>query len=246
MVADAPQRLRKQVDTVLSLQDEVAAVQIKIDEARHTLAEAGASRGTKASLKTLGSQQEQLLAGVDALYTSLNIQEEFPELKGVDIEFVRTLLLARDLKINIRKRAIGSFLEWDKLDQAVGGKNQALGKYFRYLNDDDVIYLTQERRCTNVRAQQSQNGPQLLCDLYVPLTNIALSYLTSITPLGQFRYRPHFQPILRTFETDQICLKMSGFLGERCRHHDGYQTSVCVMVSALCTRKITVQKSVVA
>lgn len=41
---------------------------------------------------------------------------------------MRTLLLARDLKINIRKRAIGSFLEWEKLDQAVGGKHQALGK----------------------------------------------------------------------------------------------------------------------
>lgn len=229
---------------MLSLQEEVTAVQTKIDEARHTLAEAGASRGTKASLKTLCGQQEQLLAGVDALYTSLNIQEEFPELKGVDVEFVRTLLLARDLKINIRKRAIGSFLEWDKLDQAVGGKNQALGKYLRYLRDGNDIYLTQERRCINVHVQQSPNGPQLLCEPSALSTNIAPSYLTYITPLGQFRYRPHFRPILRTFETDQICLKMSGFLVERCRHRDGYQTSTCVMVSVLCTRETTVWKSV--
>ncbi|KAG1845653.1 hypothetical protein F4604DRAFT_1595417 [Suillus subluteus] len=35
--------------------------------------------------------------------------------------------MARDLKINIRKCAIGSFFEWDKLDRAVGGANQALG-----------------------------------------------------------------------------------------------------------------------
>lgn len=34
----------------------------------------------------------------------------------------------RDLKINIRKRAIGSFFEWDKLDCAVGGRQKALGK----------------------------------------------------------------------------------------------------------------------
>jgi hypothetical protein len=35
--------------------------------------------------------------------------------------------MARDLKINIRKRAVGSFFEWERLDQAVGGRNQALG-----------------------------------------------------------------------------------------------------------------------
>ncbi|KAI6003806.1 hypothetical protein EDD15DRAFT_2360083 [Pisolithus albus] len=35
--------------------------------------------------------------------------------------------MARDLKINIRKRAIGSFFEWDKLDRAVGGKDKPLG-----------------------------------------------------------------------------------------------------------------------
>lgn len=35
--------------------------------------------------------------------------------------------MARDLKINIRKRAIASFFEWDKLDRAVGGKQNALG-----------------------------------------------------------------------------------------------------------------------
>ncbi|KAG2127205.1 hypothetical protein DEU56DRAFT_693117, partial [Suillus clintonianus] len=58
---------------------------------------------------------------------TLNVHNRFPELQGVDLDFVRTLLMARDLKINIRKRAIGSFFEWDKLDRAVGGANQALG-----------------------------------------------------------------------------------------------------------------------
>ncbi|KAG1817895.1 hypothetical protein EV424DRAFT_1324093, partial [Suillus variegatus] len=52
---------------------------------------------------------------------------DFPELQGVDLDFVQTLLMACDLKINIWKRAIGSFFEWDKLDRAAGGANQALG-----------------------------------------------------------------------------------------------------------------------
>ncbi|KAF9457042.1 hypothetical protein BDZ94DRAFT_1176434 [Collybia nuda] len=35
--------------------------------------------------------------------------------------------MAHNLKINIRKRAVGSFFEWDKLDQAAGGREQAIG-----------------------------------------------------------------------------------------------------------------------
>jgi len=62
------------------------------------------------------------------LYASLDIHESFPELQGINLEFVRTLLMARDLKINIRKRAIGSFFEWARLDQAIGGRREALGR----------------------------------------------------------------------------------------------------------------------
>ena len=35
--------------------------------------------------------------------------------------------MVQDLKINIRKRVVGSFFEWDKLDCAVGGKDKPLG-----------------------------------------------------------------------------------------------------------------------
>ena len=73
-------------------------------------------------------RQSVLQHKVDALYSSLNIHDRFPELDSVNFEFVQTLLLARDLKINIWKRAIGSFFEWDKLDCAVGGKQKMLGK----------------------------------------------------------------------------------------------------------------------
>jgi hypothetical protein len=80
-------------------------------------------------LTGLENTQERLKEKVEALYTSLNVHESFPELQGIDLEFVRTLLMARDLKINIRKRAIGSFFEWEKLDQAVGGRDQAIGVF---------------------------------------------------------------------------------------------------------------------
>ena len=47
----------------------------------------------------------------------------------MSLDFVRTLFLARDIKINIRKRAIASFFEWDKLDSAVGGKANPIGMH---------------------------------------------------------------------------------------------------------------------
>ena len=67
---------------------------------------------------------------VENLYTSLNVADAFPEVKGLPLEFVRTLLMARDLKINIRKRAIGTFFEWDKLDRAAGGRDHPLGNQY--------------------------------------------------------------------------------------------------------------------
>ena len=59
---------------------------------------------------------------IEDIYASLNINDSFPELQHLPYEFVRTLVLLRDLKINIRKRAIASFFEWDKLDRAAGGR----------------------------------------------------------------------------------------------------------------------------
>jgi hypothetical protein len=69
---------------------------------------------------------------VETLYSSLNVHERFPELHDVNLEFVRTLLMAWDLKMNVCKRTIASFFEWDKLDREVGGAQQALGKVFPF------------------------------------------------------------------------------------------------------------------
>ncbi|KAI5987336.1 hypothetical protein F5J12DRAFT_728525, partial [Pisolithus orientalis] len=82
---------------------------------------------TLEALESLERSHDHLLNKVDLLYASLNIHDKFPKLNGVDIEFVQMLLLAHDLKINIRKWAIGGFFEWDKLDHTVQGKQKALG-----------------------------------------------------------------------------------------------------------------------
>lgn len=87
-----------------------------------------ASDDTLEALQSLERGHDRLMDKVEALYSSLNVHDRFPELQGVNLDFVRTLLMVWDLKMNVRKCAIASFFEWDKLDCAVGGAQQALGK----------------------------------------------------------------------------------------------------------------------
>jgi hypothetical protein len=125
--ADAPVRLKRELDTVLNLQGDLDNVDRAIKAIRSSIISNAGSPESFNMLKSLDHTYERLKDQVEDLYASLNVQDSFPELRGIDLQFVRTLIMARDLKINIRKRAIGSFLEWERLDQAVGGRNQALG-----------------------------------------------------------------------------------------------------------------------
>lgn len=125
-IIDAPQRLQREVDAVFGLQSEVQTVERTISNLRTSLSKL--SQDSKETLVSLRRTHERLTDKIEMLYASLNIHEQFPELQNHPLEFVKLLLMARDLKINIKQRAIGSFLEWDKLDQAVGGVGPALGR----------------------------------------------------------------------------------------------------------------------
>ncbi|KAG6883278.1 hypothetical protein C0993_007006, partial [Termitomyces sp. T159_Od127] len=127
VLPDAPARLKKELNSVLSLQGELEGVDKAITTLQAELSHSSAPEVALEHLTSLQHMQDGLKEQGEALYASLNVPDSFPELQDVDFEFVRLLLMARDLKINIRKRAIGSFLEWDRLDQAVGGREQSLG-----------------------------------------------------------------------------------------------------------------------
>lgn len=113
---------------MLSLQTELTAVDNHFARVKKAISEGSENPEVFRFLDSLRRTHEETLNKVEKLYTSLNVTDVFPEIEGLPLEFVRTLLLARDLKINIRKRAIGSFLEWEKLNQAAGGRDQPLGK----------------------------------------------------------------------------------------------------------------------
>lgn len=112
---------------MLTLQGDVDAIESALTSTRTTVAQGQAPEAALSALSTLERTHNRLLKNVESLYTSLNIHESFPELNGLSLDFVRTLFMARDLKINIRKRAIACFFEWEKLDRAVGGKQNPLG-----------------------------------------------------------------------------------------------------------------------
>ncbi|KAJ7727050.1 hypothetical protein B0H14DRAFT_2410313 [Mycena olivaceomarginata] len=123
----APARLRRDLDKVLALQTQIESVEKAIAEVKTSITTAGASANSLLLLGSLEATHETLSGQADALYASLNIHETFPQLRDLPLDFVRTLLLTRDLKINIRKRAVGSFLEWESLDRAVSGRREPLG-----------------------------------------------------------------------------------------------------------------------
>ncbi|KAG2087542.1 uncharacterized protein F5147DRAFT_790688 [Suillus discolor] len=125
--AHAPARLKKELDTVFALQGDLDASDKALQATSEVITKGNVSQHTLDAIESLERSHQCLMDKVDVLYASLNVHDKFPKLEGINIEFVWTLLLARDLKINIRKRAIGSFFEWDKLDRAVSGTQQALG-----------------------------------------------------------------------------------------------------------------------
>jgi len=112
---------------VLTLQADLDSSSKVLQLARATIEKGNASSSILEALASLERSHARLVTKTEALYSSLNVHDRIPELKDVSLEFVRILLMARDLKINIRKRAVGSFFEWDKLDRAVGGKDKPLG-----------------------------------------------------------------------------------------------------------------------
>ncbi|KAJ7339964.1 hypothetical protein DFH08DRAFT_704657 [Mycena albidolilacea] len=123
----APVRLRRELDKVLKLQDQIDAVETSIHEAKQSLTGGQRSADSLAHIRSLQATHETLNSQAEALYASLNIHTSFPELRGLPLDFVRTLVIMRDLKMNIRDRAIESFYEWETLDRAVAGKREPLG-----------------------------------------------------------------------------------------------------------------------
>ncbi|KAJ7655519.1 hypothetical protein B0H14DRAFT_3540729, partial [Mycena olivaceomarginata] len=110
----APARLCRELEKVLKLQTQIDGIENLISEAKVSITKAGAPKNSLNLLKGLQLTHETL-------------KEVYPELKGLPLQFTHLLVAMRDLKINLRQRAIRSFYEWESLDQAVKGKREPQG-----------------------------------------------------------------------------------------------------------------------
>jgi hypothetical protein len=170
--------LKKGLNAVLSLHGNVDAVDLAIRSVTQAISDAvHPGDETRDLVDGLTRTQERLKQKVETLYSSLNIHTIPPALRAADREFVRVLFMARDLKANIRRRAIGSFFEWDRLDQAVGGRHQALGTC---LNIVDAKYSF----CTLIQARSFTNKPvRLYPDESLPFYPPSASITSIVAPL---------------------------------------------------------------
>ncbi|KAF7299371.1 hypothetical protein MIND_00886400 [Mycena indigotica] len=123
----APKRLRRELDKVIALQAQIDAVEKSIDDVQQSIPNRAPGSTSRELLTELQATQAELQRQAEELYASLNIPGIYPALQGLAPELARLLLMMRDLKISIRKKAIGSFQEWETLDQAVSGRREPLG-----------------------------------------------------------------------------------------------------------------------
>jgi len=100
--SDAPARLKRELDKVL-LQGDIEVVEKALQATCLAINHDSTPQAAHAALHSLEKSHSELVANVETLYASLNVHDTFPELHGMSLEFVRTLLIARDLKINIQK-----------------------------------------------------------------------------------------------------------------------------------------------
>ena len=69
--------------------------------AQATIKKGNTSPGVLDALVNLEHGHARLMTKAEALYSSLNVPDWFPELANVGLKFVQILFMARDLKINI-------------------------------------------------------------------------------------------------------------------------------------------------
>ncbi|KAI6045221.1 hypothetical protein EDC04DRAFT_2925069 [Pisolithus marmoratus] len=90
--AYAPMKLKKELDTVLSLQAELDTTTKVIQVARATIERGNVSPGILDALASMERSHARLITKAEALYSSLNVHEQFPELMNISLDFVQSFI----------------------------------------------------------------------------------------------------------------------------------------------------------
>ncbi|KIK91903.1 hypothetical protein PAXRUDRAFT_13522 [Paxillus rubicundulus Ve08.2h10] len=85
---DAPARLKKELDSVLSLQADLDSSDCILQATCTMIEKCSTSTETLNALNSMECSQAHLLKKIETLYTSLNMQDKFPELQGMQLDFI--------------------------------------------------------------------------------------------------------------------------------------------------------------
>ncbi|KAF6744700.1 hypothetical protein DFP72DRAFT_1018573 [Ephemerocybe angulata] len=125
--AHKPTKLKKELNQLMGIQDDIDALSKTVATTTAQIKNSILPKSCTQHLKVLQNRLDGIHENAQDMYVSLNVNEEFPSLTGVDLEFVRKIFLLRELKQAVQKRATSAFWEFDKLDRAAGGKDMVLG-----------------------------------------------------------------------------------------------------------------------
>lgn len=125
---DAPNVLKKELSHLLTIQGEFEGLEKTVQQAARSIKKGILPKSSQVHLQVMMEHLATVRQRADQMYSTLNVNTQFPSLvQGVDLEFVRRLFLLRQLKATVQKKATSTMWEFDKLDQASGGKDMALG-----------------------------------------------------------------------------------------------------------------------
>ncbi|CAK5284324.1 unnamed protein product [Mycena citricolor] len=155
-----PVRVQCELSKIVSLQNQIEDIDDTLEQLQKTVEDRQSSESAHIAIQDLQSTHVKLSQQAEHLFTSLNLETHYPELAGLPFEFVQILLLMRDLKIQIRKQAIGTFLEWENLDRAVQGQWEPLDHILQHELEQEINFL--QRVASRWRRQLQIPQPRLL------------------------------------------------------------------------------------
>ncbi|KAJ2912261.1 hypothetical protein MD484_g8155, partial [Candolleomyces efflorescens] len=123
----APKRLKTHLGNILNIHTDINELEATIEKSLKLVSKGSLPETCRPAISNLQTQLQKIEANAQLLYNAINIPEEFPSLRGVDVEFIRKLYLIREVKASVQRKATSAFWEFDKLDRATGGKDIALG-----------------------------------------------------------------------------------------------------------------------
>ncbi|CAK5281201.1 unnamed protein product [Mycena citricolor] len=165
-----PNRLRRDLEKVITLQGQIDSVDEAILDAKKAILASNHSQKSRRVLSDLQATHSTLDAQVNRLYGSLDLNEDFPNLAHLPIEFLHTLLLM----LNGKREALGNRL-YQNIKQSISRRQPALLKLI-YRFNGYVIKLSECRpadcsipipRPLSTKLAELRSDPGLYDDVWI-------------------------------------------------------------------------------